>query len=812
MGLQSALSTALTGLSAAETKIDVAGNNLANSQTVGFKQSDVQFATQLLQTLSLGSAPNANTGGTNPRQIGLGTQVAQVRPDFQQGTVEISSSPSDLALQGDGFFIVQGDSGEQLFTRNGIFNLNQNNELVSITGNRLLGFGTDGEFQIDSSQLRALEIPLGAMSVAQATQNVTLEGTLTATGDIADTAEVIESAVLGDGSIAAADASAALINTAPSPDTSSVAASSSPTGGSLPAGEEFEYRFAFADPLGSESVASDAVNVTVGAGDDTVTLGSLPASTENPPGIPEYSLLRIYRRTVGAPSGDPAADFRLLTELANGTASFDDTGAIAPTTQLDETALSGNYSYMITFHAGGQEESRPTPLLGPFNLASDRVHFRDLPTPPAPFTDIRVYRNLATDPGSFFLVDTVSPTDPFTDMQSDADISLNQQLDLDGPKATAGTLLVDVVQRDGLNYSNAFEEGALTFAGKKGGRTLADQTFQVTATSTVQELIDFMQDSMGIQAAGDDPQNPIPGSGNNIPGESGTLAAGGSVVNGRLRFVSNNGVDNALDIGAAAFEQTDSGGEVSIPFLGFGSVQQAQGQSAVADVIVFDTLGIPIQMRLTTILQERTSTETTYRWFADSADNDPATGAGISVGTGLISFDGEGNILSTSNTSVAVQRANVPSTSPLEFELDFSGVTGLAATNSTLSVNNQDGFPPGTLVNFAIGEDGVIRGAFSNGATRTLGQVRLARFNNAAGLEQRGENLFSIGPNSGLPIEGNPGQQGIGTILAGALELSNTDVGRNLIDLVLASTQFRGNSRVISAAQELFDELLNLRR
>jgi flagellar hook protein FlgE len=90
--------------------------------------------------------------------------------------------------------------------------------------------------------------------------------------------------------------------------------------------------------------------------------------------------------------------------------------------------------------------------------------------------------------------------------------------------------------------------------------------------------------------------------------------------------------------------------------------------------------------------------------------------------------------------------------------------------------------------------------------------LRLARFSNNSGLAQVGDNLFAVGVNSGLPIEGNPGSQGIGSITAGAVELSNTDIGQNLIELILASTQYRGSTRVITAVQELFDELLALRR
>ena len=124
MGLASALSTSLTGLKAAETTIDVVGNNLANSQTVGFKASEAFFATQFLQTLCLSSGPTQNTGGTNPRQVGRGTQVAEITPNFTQGTLEISSSASDLAIQGEGFFVVEAVTGERLYTRNGIFKIN----------------------------------------------------------------------------------------------------------------------------------------------------------------------------------------------------------------------------------------------------------------------------------------------------------------------------------------------------------------------------------------------------------------------------------------------------------------------------------------------------------------------------------------------------------------------------------------------------------------------------------------------------------------------------------------------------------------
>src|SRR5947199_6249827 len=179
MGLASALTTALTGMQAAETQIDVVGNNLANSQTVGFKASEANFATQFLQTHSLGSGPTATDGGTNPRQTGLGTRVAAITPDFTQGTIEISSSPSDLAIQGDGFFLLQGSDGERLYSRNGQFKTNASNELVALTGERVLGYGVDTNYQIQRTTLVPLTIPLGTAATASPTRNVYLQGTLT---------------------------------------------------------------------------------------------------------------------------------------------------------------------------------------------------------------------------------------------------------------------------------------------------------------------------------------------------------------------------------------------------------------------------------------------------------------------------------------------------------------------------------------------------------------------------------------------------------------------------------------------------------
>ena len=816
MGLASSLSTALTGLNAAETQIDVLGNNLANSQTVGFKASDVVFSTQFLQTLSLGAAPTADNGGTDPRQTGLGVQVAGISPDFSQGTIQISSSPSDLAIQGDGLFIVQSTDGERLYTRNGIFTLNSENQLVTPTGQRLLGYGIDEQFNVQTTELVPMEIPLGTEAVAQATENVVMEGVLTPNGDVANTAAVIQSGQLGDAAIPRPDGVGVGVGIAPNADTSGLLVSSTDTGGSLQENVTYQYRIAYVDGNGQESAPSGnvVVNVPVGNGtdDNAITLDNLPAP------LPGYSDVRVYRT---AADGN---DFFLLDTVSAGGTYVDD-GSQALGAALDSDTLSGNYTYMITYFRSGEPESRPSPLLGPQNVVDGRLVLSDLPTPPVPpagggfpaYDSIRIYRNTASDQNSFYLVDTVAPGTDYIDSRSDQEISDltvagNQEINLDGPDAASNTLLTNLTVREGFEYVTPFPLGSLSFEGRKGGRNLDAKTFEVTSTSTLQDLANFMEEAMGIHTSNADPANPIPGSVNNIVGETGTLLPGAYIQNGSLRFVSNNGVDNALDIDLTSFRLTDSSGNLQVPNMAFGQLQEAEGQSAVADFISYDSLGLPIRTRITAVLESRSDAATVYRWFADSPDNSPQTGSEIAIGTGLLNFDGNGNFVSSTNSTVAIDRFDLPSVTPLEFDFDFSAVSGLATDEASLAASRQDGSPPGTLTSYVIGEDGQMRGVFSNGIARQLGQIRLARFTNPQGLEQRGQNLYAQGINTGLPVEGGPGENGIGTVVAGALELSNTDIGGDLVDLVLASTQYRSNARVITATQQLFDELLNLRR
>src|SRR3954454_22723643 len=119
MALTSALFTGLSGLNVNQTKLQVVGNNIANVNTVAFKSSRALFKPQFYITESGGSGPTAEFGGSNPDQRGLGAQIASIQKNFTAGAIEPTGKNTDMAIDGDGFFVVQGKT--QQFTRDGSF-------------------------------------------------------------------------------------------------------------------------------------------------------------------------------------------------------------------------------------------------------------------------------------------------------------------------------------------------------------------------------------------------------------------------------------------------------------------------------------------------------------------------------------------------------------------------------------------------------------------------------------------------------------------------------------------------------------------
>src|SRR5574337_1743732 len=172
----STFSTAITGLKAYQTDLGVIGNNIANANTTGYKASRAQFSDLLVQTIEGATPPSATTGGIDPLQIGAGVIVGGIQNIQTQGAIEPTGRSSDLAVQGEGFFVLSNGEN-QVYTRVGTFELDANGNLVdSGTGLKVQGINGD------------ISIPLGS-NAAKGTTEVELAGNLDAAAAANDTVD-----------------------------------------------------------------------------------------------------------------------------------------------------------------------------------------------------------------------------------------------------------------------------------------------------------------------------------------------------------------------------------------------------------------------------------------------------------------------------------------------------------------------------------------------------------------------------------------------------------------------------------------------
>ena len=134
------------------------------------------------------------------------------------------------------------------------------------------------------------------------------------------------------------------------------------------------------------------------------------------------------------------------------------------------------------------------------------------------------------------------------------------------------------------------------------------------------------------------------------------------------------------------------------------------------------------------------------------------------------------------------------------------------ASPSTTSGLSQDGYGAGSVAAISVSEDGVVTGAFSNGQRRTLGQLAVADFASVDGLVRAGDGLWVETRESGTALVGAAGTGGRAAVVSGALEQANVDIGREFVDLIALQRGFQANSKIITTADEMYQELVNIKR
>jgi len=190
---------------------------------------------------------------------------------------------------------------------------------------------------------------------------------------------------------------------------------------------------------------------------------------------------------------------------------------------------------------------------------------------------------------------------------------------------------------------------------------------------------------------------------------------------------------------------------------------------------------------------------------------------------GELLFDDEGNILFVDPTSTPIDGYTVTPTiridsgvasgsKPFEIKLDFKSLS-MFATVSSVKPISRDGYPAGSMTSYSISQDGIIMGIYSNGQQQPLGMIGLAVFDNPSGLAKVGNNLFEPTANSGEFRRGiQPGTEDAGRLNPGTLEMSNVDLSQEFIDMIVTQRGFQANSRIVTATDEMLQEMVNIRR
>jgi len=360
-----------------------------------------------------------------------------------------------------------------------------------------------------------------------------------------------------------------------------------------------------------------------------------------------------------------------------------------------------------------------------------------------------------------------------------------------------------------LAFDGAANPKIITMSGiEKGGKDLGTLSFAFSAApvvgtdgngTTLGNFTTWLDGVLGLDAT-------AVGANSNLGGFATIDGTGALVITG------NEGTAQSLDVSTGNFTMSGVGAGLANPLV-MAQTSDAVGESVRTSFVVYDSLGTPLTIDLTLALQATTpSGGTTWEFIAESNDNDASSRL---LGLGEVSFDANGRYLSASSSSFNVARNNGavdPLNVNIEFDSGTNAISSLTDVTSSIAAVFQDGSAIGTLSNFSIGTDGIVSGSFTNGLTRTIGQIALGKFTNPAGLVDAGGNLFQVGPNSGNALITTPLQFGAGRLVGGALELSNVDLSQEFINMILASTGYSAASRVITTTDQLMTQLLQIGR
>lgn len=842
----------VSGLQAHQVAMDVEGNNISNVNTTGFKYSRADFGTMFSQTVKIATAPTDGRGGSNPLQIGLGVSVSSTTRIHSQGSVQTTDKNTDVAINGDGFFMVSDDGGlTNYLTRSGDFKLDAYGNFVNNAGFVVQGWNINWDDQtIDSSRspknifidpgmhipaAKSTEVAIKAnlnSGLNIGTSSTNLYGLDSVHGYNTKTNKAEDENDTGTTQFYTTSKNSVEV-TEKGVDAGSLF-NASGTGLNLRDGQGFWVSYADAKyTINTTGTAFDENNKATqnnvifwGNKDNKVildiTINGVKIQNQE---IQSLDDAIAYINTFTAPTDtregtgvkavkkSDGTGFELVNDNADGT-----TDNMKNIDLVVGRNNSAGELHDLTYTAGaGTDKFTAAPLKANGNSnwiagtggvvgTTERVQVITAHKYIYSSNPVTLPPMYNPDGGPGYTPNAnnnLKPTDPASANYWDALHGGLMNTDARVFRTTED--LRELLQRDaryGVDYNGS----------GKGDGTTVD-------VNDINQSVKVVVNSSGhfaISNANEDSTVPAGAGVNN--GAAQSIAAKNMSFN-ITAYSNKEGTVSTNDAFTAIFKAWDG------PLVTGGSIKESEQlklSAFSAGLEIFDSLGSKHTLEVQFVKQSTTQ-DGGNEWQMIIRVPEPAeintTGEGpTNIIVGSARFNNDGSLASYTPKTISFSPNNgAAPNQQIKLSFGTSGSNdGLVSSNSASTLTGQatDGYTSGNLKPDAIRVDdkGNILGEFTNGKTFAVAKIAMASVANNSGLEEIGGNLFKITANSGNIVVGEAGTGGRGEMKTAALEMSNVDLSRSLTELIIIQRGYQANSKTISTSDQMLQTLIQLKQ
>lgn len=831
----------VSGLQAHQVAMDVEGNNISNVNTTGFKYSRADFGTMFSQTVKIATAPTDGRGGSNPLQIGLGVSVSSTTRIHSQGSVQTTDKNTDVAINGDGFFMVSDDGGlTRYLTRSGDFKLDAYGNFVNNAGFVVQGWNINWDTQsIDSSRTpQNIFIDPGMHIPAAKSTEVAIKANLNS-GLSVGTAKT---PIYGLDSVHGFNKKD---GTAKNENDTGITQFYTTSKNSVEVTEKGVDCAALFNGKG------DGLNLRDGQG-IWVSYADSKFSTDVPNGVNVFNPNTQATQNGVIFWGDENNAVNLDITLNgvriqnNSIKSLDQAieyinTFTAPTDTREGTGVKavrkadGSGIEFINTNADGTTDNMKNIdlVVNQANTAGERHNLTwQANNNSFQAASRKQGANSVWIPGNNPVNGTerIQIVTAHKYVYSSTPVQLDPMYNPDGGPAF-NQANINTPGTAENNYRNAAVNGSLLNTTVRTFRTTED--LRELLQRDARYGVDY-DGSGGFEADGSDVNE----------GVKVTVGATGEFIisNPNVQSTPPNGIvqnnRRPHDISFNVTAYTDAKGKVSTNmaftniFKGFDGVltvgnsnrqsEQLFLSAFSAGLEIFDSLGSKHTIEVQFVKQSTTQ-DGGNEWQMIIRVPEPAeintTGEGpnnIVVGTARFNNDGSLANYSPKTINFSPNNGAAPN-QQIKLSFGTSGSNdGLVSSNSASTLTGQatDGYTSGNLKPDAIRVDdkGNILGEFTNGKTFAVAKIAMASVANNSGLEEIGGNLFKVTANSGAIVVGEAGTGGRGEMKTSALEMSNVDLSRSLTELIIIQRGYQANSKTISTSDQMLQTLIQLKQ